>query len=104
MKLTKHSIVTLIEEVLREGKWRPMTGPTLQAYLDPNFGMEWGTAVDVHLKRPKILRKAARASALHEKPFPEEQLRALFSHMDNPERLISIARKSYDDALRTGKY
>ena len=105
MKLTKHLIVTLIEEVLRESKMRKVTGFTLQAYLDPNFGMEWGTALDVHLKRPKILRKAARASALHEEDFPKKELEALFSHMGiNPEPLISIARKSYDDALRTGKY
>jgi len=105
MKLTKHYIVTLIEEVLSESKMKTVTGFTLQAYLDPKFGMEWGTALDVHLKRPKVLRKAARASAIHEKPFPEEELKALFSHMGiNPEPLIAMARNAYNDALRTGKH
>ena len=104
MKLTKENLHTLIEEALSESKWKPVTGFTLQAYLDPNFGMEWGTAVDKHLERPKILRKAARASAIHEEPFPKEELRALFSHLENPERLISIAEEAYNDALITDKY
>ena len=79
----------------REGKMKPVTGPTLKMYLDPKWGMRYGTAVDKQLRQRKVLIAAARASAIHEQPFPEDQLWDLFRHLDSADKLIDIAKRAY---------
>ena len=100
MKLTKQKIVTLVEEVIKESKMRKITGPTLQSYLDPNFGLHWGTAVDKQLKDGTTLISAANASGYHNKPFPEDELRGFFEQTDirpeNIEKLMASALSAYE--------
>ena len=103
MKLTKHLIVTLIEEVLNESKMRKITGPTLQAYLDPNFGLQWGTTVDKQLKTKKILIAAANASGYHGKKFPEAELINFFAQTNMRPENIEIFMDSALNAYKEGK-
>ena len=80
---------------LKESKMRPMTGPTLKMYLDPNFGQFYGTAVDKQLRQRKVLIAAAKASAIHEQPFPEDELWQLLGDLPTANKLIDAAKKAY---------
>ena len=80
---------------------KDVTTPTLGAYLNPDFGMGYyATAVDADLKDPKTLRMAARASAIHGEPFPEQQLLSLFSYSKNADKMVAIAKAEYEKEMR----
>jgi hypothetical protein len=87
-----------------KAKMKPVTGMTLQNYLDPFFsGGVYGTAIEADLSIPPTLRAAARASAIAEEEFPADQLLISLGNNKTAAKMVDIAKTAYDHALRTGK-